>query len=520
MGNAVEWSEGKMFKVDALAGFDALAGKCTTSISEVAPDEEADQESASPASPGEDGTGALSLEQIISSKVTREQLSKSEGNSLEPGENPSQGSVIMGEEGVSNTFYGNAAGNSISDNRSATFIGAQAGYLNTSGLFNTFIGSKTGYKNTTGDLNTFLGQKAGYSNTTGSENTFIGRYAGYYNDTGDKNTFIGLSAGLSNTTSSSNTFIGVNAGHDNTIGYSNTFIGRDAGYSNTIHTQNTFIGRSAGYSNTRGYYNTFLGANSGHDNISGESNTFLGRSAGYKNTSGTFNTFIGRDAGYSTTTGSDNTFMGRYTGYFNDTGDKNTFLGRSAGFSNTIGIGNVFIGYRIGYNNEEGSNRLYIDNSDTDTPLIYGEFDNNIVKIHGTLQMLSSTTSSDKRLKRDIKPLESSLDKVLGLKGVSYNWKTEEYPDWGFGDGKQIGLIAQDVEAVIPELVSTDKNGYKSVSYQRITAVLVEAIKELKAENQDLKEQLKRIDMEQRIQKNELRALLNKLVTFKSVRMR
>jgi len=77
---------------------------------------------------------------------------------------------------------------------------------------------------------------------------------------------------------------------------------------------------------------------------------------------------------------------------------------------------------------------------------------------------------------------------MSSLQGVSYEWKTEEYPDFGLTEGKQIGLVAQDVEQVLPELVSEDKDGYKSVSYTKLTAVLVEAVKELKAENQKQKE--------------------------------
>jgi len=96
---------------------------------------------------------------------------------------------------------------------------------------------------------------------------------------------------------------------------------------------------------------------------------------------------------------------------------------------------------------------------------------------------------------------------VLELQGVSYNWKTAQYPDWGFKDTKQIGLVAQDVETVIPELVSTDTKGFKAVSYNKLTAVLVEAVKELKAENEQLREKT----VQQQSQIDELRALIKGL---------
>lgn len=70
---------------------------------------------------------------------------------------------------------------------------------------------------------------------------------------------------------------------------------------------------------------------------------------------------------------------------------------------------------------------------------------------------------------------------------MSFDWNVEEYPGMGLKDGRQIGLVAQDVEKALPELVSKDKDGYKAISYTKLTAVLVEAVKELKTENESLK---------------------------------
>ena len=77
-------------------------------------------------------------------------------------------------------------------------------------------------------------------------------------------------------------------------------------------------------------------------------------------------------------------------------------------------------------------------------------------------------------------PLTFSLDKVSSLRGVSYEWDRVSFPDRNFPEGKQIGLIAQEVEDIIPEVVSTDNEGYKSLAYDRLVAVLVEAVKEQK----------------------------------------
>lgn len=96
--------------------------------------------------------------------------------------------------------------------------------------------------------------------------------------------------------------------------------------------------------------------------------------------------------------------------------------------------------------------------------------------------------SSDKSLKKNVEPLEDALDKVLDLEGVSFDWKES--------GRKDIGFIAQDVEEVVPEIVSTNKDGLKTLEYGNITALLVEAIKdqqeqieELKAEIEALKKQ-------------------------------
>ncbi|MNK93266.1 hypothetical protein D3C87_1134180 [compost metagenome] len=86
------------------------------------------------------------------------------------------------------------------------------------------------------------------------------------------------------------------------------------------------------------------------------------------------------------------------------------------------------------------------------------------------------TQGSDVRWKRDISSIDSALDSVMKLEGVTYYWK-----DQNKEQNKQIGLIAQSVEKVFPEAVKTDAKGYKSVAYQNLVAPLINAIHELKA---------------------------------------
>jgi len=93
---------------------------------------------------------------------------------------------------------------------------------------------------------------------------------------------------------------------------------------------------------------------------------------------------------------------------------------------------------------------------------------------NGSISCTSLTETSDARLKQSISPILHALDKVTALRGVRYEWKQEP----GRDEGSQVGFIGQEVEAVCPELVATDPEGYKSLNYSRLTAILVEALKE------------------------------------------
>ena len=111
-------------------------------------------------------------------------------------------------------------------------------------------------------------------------------------------------------------------------------------------------------------------------------------------------------------------------------------------------------------------------------------FANTINATNGEIQ------TSDQRLKTNIKPLERALDKVLTLNGVTYEWRVKEFPNKNFDSNRHVGVIAQEVEAVLPEAVETGADGYKSVNYSNITPLLIEAVKELKAENDELKKEM------------------------------
>jgi hypothetical protein len=104
---------------------------------------------------------------------------------------------------------------------------------------------------------------------------------------------------------------------------------------------------------------------------------------------------------------------------------------------------------------------------------------------------IAGACSSDARFKRDITPFEPVLEAVSQLRPVHYFWRTDEFPDKGWGAGRTYGLVAQEVEAVLPELVSNGADGYKAVDYSQLPLLAIQAIGELKRDNDVLRAELK-----------------------------
>ena len=90
------------------------------------------------------------------------------------------------------------------------------------------------------------------------------------------------------------------------------------------------------------------------------------------------------------------------------------------------------------------------------------------------------TANSDSRLKEEVKPIENALDKVDAINGVTFSLIDGD-------DTRRVGVIAQDVQAVLPEAVHADEDGLLSVAYGNMVGLLVEAVKELRAEVAELK---------------------------------
>jgi hypothetical protein len=466
----------------------------------------------------------------------------------------------LNTSGKNNTFLGYLAGYSNNGDYNV-FLGHQSGYSNTSGVNNTFLGYTAGYTNSTGNYNIFIGNATGYSNTIGSQNLFLGDNAGYWNTSGSQNTFLGLQAGRANTTGGGNAFVGWNAGLQNTTGANNAFFGLGAGYSNTTAYYNTAIGFSAGLLTQTGQYNTYLGSNAGRSNAAGDNNVVVGESAMYSTSSGAGNTVIGEGAGYNITSGTGNVLIGFGAAgnetaisdrlfIENSSGNKNTALiygefdNNLLTFNANVGIGKTSpvaklditsgnwdvlngegdfrIGdgtyrFKIGVANggggagdvrmtaHGGTNRLILGGGGKDILLVtnanvmpwtdnfstLGAATNRwlaVYSVNGTIQ------TSDARLKSNISSIPYGLETILKLEPVSFNWKDEN------GGKLRLGLIAQDVQKVIGEVVDEGKDQNKTlgINYSELVPVLIKGMQEqqgqldaAKAENRDLREQLK-----------------------------
>jgi hypothetical protein len=415
------------------------------------------------------------------------------------------GAGINNTSGSLNTafgFYAGAANQSTSNN---TSIGAYAGYFTSSGFGeNVFVGYRSGFYNSNGFYNVFLGGNAGYLNNSGSYNIFIGASAGYNNTSGLSNTFIGYASGNKNTVASSNTFVGNVSGFSNTSGANNSFLGSGAGTSNTTGANNSIVGAGAGYYNNASD-NSFFGYYAGRNNSSGNSNAFIGKDAGLNTTTGNSNTFLGRGAGENNSTGYENTFVGRSAGSGNGTGYTNTALGYLAGPINNLfnataigqkaqvtGSNKLVLGSIVGVNSATANTNIGIGTTSPSYRLHVNASD--AAKVGGG----SWIVASDKNLKQEVVPYQEGLSQVMEIEPVwfRYNGKAG-LPT----DKKYVGVIAQQVQKVAPhmigEFIYQDSTGkeqkYLDYDANALTYMMVNAIKELKSENEQLKNEIAQI---------------------------
>lgn len=456
--------------------------------------------------------------------------------------------------GSDNLFIGNSAGYSNINGSNNIFLGGSAGYANTGGI-QSWMGSD----------NIFLGSSAGRNNTEGGTNVFMGTYAGYMNQTGNLNIFIGNRSGFSST-GYRNTFMGAYTGYDCSTGQDNLFIGNQTGEHTTTGSENTFLGGTAGWNIAGGSGNTFIGLDAGRGTIGGSMNVYIGRGAGGTGTAGNRNTYLGYEAGRYNS-GSDNIFIGYQAGTNESSGNRLYIENSQATNANALIYGEfdnekLRFNANVGISTDPGPYKLYsVDTRLTnDNPAVLGQhsvtpyYGIGVQGIGGYIGVMGESTlagadtrygvfgsasggttanygiygtasgtgsyagyfngnvsatgyitaPSDRNLKKNVLPMSESLNKVLNLQGVTYEWKSDDElastiyakssggkesapQSFNFPKGVQLGVIAQDVEKILPELVQTGPDGLKSVDYIKMVPLLIEAIKEQQKQIDELK---------------------------------
>ena len=121
-------------------------------------------------------------------------------------------------------------------------------------------------------------------------------------------------------------------------------------------------------------------------------------------------------------------------------------------------------------------------------------------KLHvvGNILATGTITPSDLRFKKDIEPIHNSLEKIRQINGVTYYYRYAEFKGLGFTDKEQVGVIAQEVEKVLPQLVFTDDQGYKAVDYTKLVPLLIEGIKEQQKQIESSNAKMKQLEQQQK----------------------
>jgi hypothetical protein len=314
----------------------------------------------------------------------------------------------------------------------------------------------------------------------------------------------GIGVLVSRTSGVWNTGTGFEALSQLTSGNQNTATGLRALNSDINGGFNTATGVLSLFSNTSGFFNSATGAYSLANNIGGSNNTANGYAALYRNTANA-NTAIGHAALFSNTTGFFNTAAGDSALEDNTGGAGNTAIGYFALHNNTSGGGNIAIGVGSGTNLTAGDNNIYIGNvglaGDSNTTRIgiakttqrtFIDGIRGVTTANAAIPVLIDTvgqlgtTSSSRRFKKEIKPMDQTSEAILGLKPVTFHYKSDA------SGTPQFGLIAEEVAEINPDLVVRDESGeIYTVRYDAVNAMLLnEFLKEhRKVQEQDRKMQ-------------------------------
>lgn len=264
-------------------------------------------------------------------------------------------------------------------------------------------------------------------------------------------------------------------------------------YGKTDTSNNAFIGYQAGNSGS-GQYNAYVGFQAGYATASG-SNAFVGYQAGYSSgitaavavgyqalKAATDNNYaLGYQAGLNTTSGYNNIYIGNTAGSGHTTGAYGTYIGHVPTPSSATVSSEMVIacGYNGGSTTGKGTQTGFINASGG------GNYQGN--------NSSSWSTTSDQRLKKNIVDNNDGLDKINSIRVRNFEYRVaEEVTELPQNQailktGVQLGVIAQELQAVLPDCVKQESTGVLSVDTDNLTWYLVNAVKQLKAEIDQLK---------------------------------
>ena len=296
---------------------------------------------------------------------------------------------------------------------------------------------------------TIAGNNAGnFANLTGSYNTVFGKNSLSLATTASRNTSIGFES-LLNSNANNNVAIGYQTSINNITGSFNVSIGNEANANAVVQNSSVAIG-----------YHAQKNGNPGNNNVA------IGREA-LRDNGAASNTAVGRGSLILNTTGAENTAVGYLSLNSNTTGRWNTVLGSNAGSNITSGDNNIVIGRNATASSATVDNEITLGNS-------------SITALRCQVQTISAL--SDGRDKTNVQPSPYGLDLISKLQPVTFDWNMRDGAKVG---QKDLGFIAQELQKVDDEnlqLVYDNNPERLEASYGRLIPVLVQAIKELKAE--------------------------------------
>lgn len=408
-----------------------------------------------------------------------------------------------------NTGIGAAALESATSSINNVAIGSAALNKATTGLGgNIAIGIQSMLNTTTGTANCSIGQVALAANVTGSSCCAFGSAALTSSTVSNLNAF-GGGALQAHTTGTNSCGFGYNTQNAITTANNNNSFGNLSlsGASNNA-SDNCAFGVSTGAAITSGNQNNLYGNSTGAGLTTGAQNTLYGHGVASGMSSGSFNTIVGWAGMTSATTASDNTLVGYSTMSTATTAARNIALGEDVLNNLVSGTDNICVGNEAGnaYTTTESSNVILGSNAgvigDTNTIRIgkqgSGTAQQNLCYIAGVRGVTTNTSaiavlvgtdgqfgtvSSSRKVKENIRPLDIDTDKLYKLQPVSFNYKNREY--------QSIGLIAEDVQKILPQLVVRDENNdIESVAYHDLPVLLLNEIKKLKTRIEQLESKI------------------------------